>query len=109
MGYVFSAALLSLPQVLPLRIQNNCTQSVGRTGEDNFPQIFTPFFSFSLVMRAFQNFEFLLDVKESMLLCLSCVLTVVYAMFGVREIFKKIKEPGQEINLLGEKWQVQHC
>lgn len=83
---------------------NNCIQPVGRIGEDNFPQFFTPVFSFRLVTRSFQNFEFSLDVKENILLCLLCLLTVVYTMFGVnREIFKKIKGPAQKINFFRSK------
>lgn len=43
--------------------------SVGRTGEDDLPQLFTPFSSFRFVTTACENFEFPLDVKEGAYSC----------------------------------------
>lgn len=64
---------------------------VGGAGEDDFPQTFTS--SLGLVTTAFENFDFSLDVKESMilLLILPGLLSVVYTMFGVtKEISMKV-------------------
>lgn len=57
---------------------NNCSQPVGRTGEDYFPHLLTTFSSFRPVTTAFEDFEFPLDINEStfMLLGLPVLLSV---------------------------------
>lgn len=54
-----------------LRLCNNCIHPVTRTGKDYFPQLFNPFSSLRPVTTALEDFEFPLDIKESMLLLLS--------------------------------------
>lgn len=63
---------------------------MGGTEKDDSPQLFIPFSSFRPVKTAFEDFEFPLDVKESMCLLLGLpdLLSAVHTMFRVtKEIF----------------------
>lgn len=64
---------------------NNHTQSVEETGEDDFPQPFTPFSSFRPGRKGSENFQFPLNAKESMLLLLNLpgLLSKVHTPFRV--------------------------
>lgn len=66
---------------------NNHTWSVGETGKDDFPQLFTLSSSFSPVTSAFENFQFPLDIKESLFLLLSLpgLLSAVYTTFRIKK------------------------
>lgn len=58
------------------------------TGEDYFPQPFISFSSFRPGTTTFEDFEFLLGVKESMFLLLSLpgLLSVIHTMFRLMTI-----------------------
>lgn len=67
------SVLLSCPSLefCLWEFSNNCTQPMHDTGEDDFPQLSTSFFSFRPVTTAFKTFEFPLVVKEIIFLSLS--------------------------------------
>lgn len=86
---------------------NNCAQSVGRTGEDNFPQLFTPFCSSGLLQELLRIWNFLWILRKTYCYCYACHVSSLQSTscLEFREIFKKIKEPAQENNFLVAKWQ----
>lgn len=65
---------------------NNYTQPIGGTGEDYFSQPSMSFSSFRSATTVFENAEFPLDLKDSiiLLLVLLCLLCMVYTMFRDR-------------------------
>jgi len=91
LGLYLDAALRSFPYLgsYVLEFVNNQIQSVGKTGGDTFPHSFIPPLSLRLVLRAFENFEYLWDAQASSLL-LFCLLNGFWVLFKVKQVVKNI-------------------
>jgi len=91
LGLYLHAALQSFAYLgsYVLEFVNNQTQSVGKTGGDTFPHSFTPLLSFTLVLMAFENFEYLWDAQTITLL-LFCLLNGFWVLFRVKHVVKNI-------------------
>ena len=85
------AALRSFPYLgsYVLEFVNNQTQSVEKTEGYTFPDSFTPPLSLSLVLTAFENFEYPWDAQGSTLL-LFCLLNGFWVSFRVKQVVKNI-------------------
>jgi len=100
LGLYLHVALRSFPYLRSylLEFVNNRTQSVGKTGGDTFPDSVTPPLSFRLVLKAFENFEYLWDAQPSTLLFF-CLLNGFQLLFRVKQVVKNILQrpaPGQD-------------
>jgi len=93
LGLYLHAALWSFPYLgsYVLGFVNNQTQSVGKTGGDTFSHSFAHPLSFRLVLRAFENFEYLWDAQASGFLLL-CFLNGLQVLFRVKQVVKNIMQ-----------------
>jgi len=79
---------------------------VGRTGGDAFSYSFTPPLSFSLVLTAFESFEYAWDGQTSVFL-LFCLLNGFQVLFRVKQVVKNIvqrPDPGLDSSEWLDVW-----
>jgi len=91
LGLYLHVALRSFPYFgsYVLEFVNNQTQPVRKTGGDNFPDCFASPPSFSLVLRASENFDYTWDAQASTLLFF-CLLNGFQVLFRVEQVVKNI-------------------
>jgi len=64
---------------------------VGKTGRDAFCHAFTPSLSFTLVLMAFENFQYPWDAQVSVFPLL-CLLNGFQVLFRVKQVVKNIMQ-----------------